>query len=74
MTPGWAIVNAIARWVIGRPASAGEGMELLDHVEPALVAEVPEQACAAQVVLLPLRTRPVSRPWPSGPQTRLPMP
>jgi hypothetical protein len=26
VTPGWAITNAIARWVSGRPASAASGI------------------------------------------------
>ena len=54
VTPGWAMVNAIARWVIGSPASLGERDELFDDVEAALVGEVVDHVGAAQVVVLVL--------------------
>jgi len=40
VTLGWAIANAIARWVIGRPAFSASGIGCSTTVELALVAEV----------------------------------
>ena len=52
VTPGWAMVNAIARWVIGSLASSASGTELFDDVEAAFVGEVVDHTGAAQVVVL----------------------
>ena len=48
--------------------------ELFDGVDAALVVEMTEQAGPAQVVVLALATRPVSRPCASGPHSSVPMP
>ena len=58
----------------GQPGLGGERDELLNDVKAVFVGEVVDHAARRRSLCWSLRTRPVSRPWPSGPQTRVPRP
>ncbi len=75
VTPGWAIANAMASWVIGRPASSASGMSLSTTASLRSSAKCPGIPLERWLsVCWPVRYRPVSSPWPSGLQTSVPMP
>src|SRR6266536_3283699 len=72
VTPGWAMVNAIARWVMGSPASAASGTSRSTTSRRRSSVRWWTMPARRRSLCWSLRTRPVSRPWPSGPQTRVP--
>lgn len=62
VTPGWAMVNAIARWVRGGPASAARGMSFSTASSRRSSLKCWNRPARRRSLFWCWRTRPVSSP------------